>query len=297
MSKKTEKAEKSKKKKAAIIITSVIAAILVLVIIAGVCVLNWYCKPGDYEVKTSDKEITLVAHRGFRGVAPENTAPAFMQAGIAGFWGAECDIYRTTDGVWVVQHDPVTYRMTGKLSFVEKNDFDTLYKQVVTNGVNIDKYSDLRICTLGEYLNICKTYDMRPVIELKGDNNIEYYDEIINALSSAELDPIFISFEFEDLVALRKLTDAPLYYLVKEIEEEDIALVQTLENCGIDFDGNKEKNFETGILDKCHEAGIALGAWTIDDLEVVDKLVENDVTLITTNCITPNDSAAQAEAE
>ena len=42
-----------------------------------------------------------MAHRGFRAVAPENTAPAFEEAGKAGYYGAECDVYRTADGVWV----------------------------------------------------------------------------------------------------------------------------------------------------------------------------------------------------
>ena len=82
-----------------------------------------YCKLIPYEVKsvknsnlTEDDDYVLVAHRGFRAVAPENTLPAYEEAGKAGYWGAECDTYMTKDGVWVVQHDSNIFRMMN-LSF------------------------------------------------------------------------------------------------------------------------------------------------------------------------------------
>ena len=283
----TVKKPMSKKKKIAIIVLSIIAGLIVLVVIAGAIALNWYCKPGEYEIVNSDKNITLVAHRGFRGVAPENTEPAFFKAGQAGFWGAECDTYRTADGVWVIEHDPVTYRMHGGVKNIEKLTYDELYNMPITNGIDIENYADLRICTLDTYLNICKDFGMTPVIELKGKNNTEYYGEIIDLVAKYDLEAIYISFEFESIKALREVTNAKLFYLVNEITDEDIALAKSIDNCGIDFDGNKEKNFENGMIAKCQEEGLELGAWTIDELEVVDKLVENGVTLITTNAIEP----------
>jgi len=36
------------------------------------------------------------------------------------------------------------------------------------------------MCSLEEYLEICKNYQMTPVIELKGENNTQYYNEIVN---------------------------------------------------------------------------------------------------------------------
>ena len=52
-----------------------------------------YCKLIPYEVRTvkeSDKlrdsdDYVLTAHRGFRAVAPENTLPAYEEAGKAGY--------------------------------------------------------------------------------------------------------------------------------------------------------------------------------------------------------------------
>ena len=110
----------SKKKKIVVITLSVFLVLIVLIIIAGVCALNWYCKTADYELLKTQQQVTLVAHRGYRAVAPENTTAAFEEAGKAGFWGAECDIYRTADGVWIVSHDTNSYRMMDKTAQILK---------------------------------------------------------------------------------------------------------------------------------------------------------------------------------
>lgn len=276
----------SKKKKIIVISFSVVAVLLLLVIIAGVTALHMYCKTPDYQLHSTTQEVTLIAHRGYRSVAPENTTAAFEEAGRAGFWGAECDIYRTADGVWVVTHDSHTYRMMDKSAFVEKKTYDELMEQTVDNGVNIDQYPDLKFCSLAEYLQICADYNMTAVIELKGKNNTEHYDEIVDMVKQYGVDSVYISFHFENLEKLRELTDVPLYYLVQEIEQEDIDLAKTLDNCGIDFNGNKEKNFESGMIQECINQGLEVGAWTIDEPDVLDKLVAEGVTLITTDNIT-----------
>lgn len=281
-----EKKKWSKKKKIVVITLSVLLTLIVLVVIAGVCVLNWYCKTEDYTLLKTQQQVTLVAHRGYRAVAPENTTAAFEEAGKAGFWGAECDIYRTADGVWIVSHDTHTYRMMDQSAWVEKKTYDELMEMTVDNGSNIEDYPDLKFCSLEEYLQICRDYNMVAVIELKGKKNTEHYDEIIDLVEQYGVDSVYISFHFENLQKLRELTDSQVYYLVQEIEDEDIDLAKTLENCGIDFNGEKEANFENGMIQKCMDNGLAVGAWTIDDTELLDKLVDNGVTLITTDNIT-----------
>lgn len=275
-----------KKKKIVVITLSVFLVLIVLIIIAGVCALNWYCKTADYELLKTQQQVTLVAHRGYRAVAPENTTAAFEEAGKAGFWGAECDIYRTADGVWIVSHDTNSYRMMDKTANIEKKNYDELMTHKVDNGSNIENYPDLSYCSLEDYLKICKEYNMVAVIELKGKNNTEHYDEIIDLVNQYGIEAVYISFNFENMQKIRALTDAPVYFLTSEISDEDIELAKSLENCGIDFDGRKEENFEKGMIKKCIDEGLAVGAWTIDDTALLDKLVENGVTLITTDNIT-----------
>ncbi len=283
----------SKKKKILVIVLSIVAFLLIATVCAGLGVLHWYCTPVAYEVASAssivDENTQIIAHRGFRAVAPENTAPAFEEAGKAGFYANECDIYRTKDGVWVVQHDKNTYRMMDLTKNIEKCTYDELMAHKTDNGNNIEDYPDLKICTLEEYMQICSKYNMNAVIEFKGESNQEYYGEVIDMINQyPDVEVTFISFQFSDLQALRKVCDNDLYYLVQKIEPEDIELAKTVENCGIDFNGNKDKNWENDaqIIKDCQAAGLKLGAWTIDDVEVMQKLLDVGVEMITTNCIT-----------
>lgn len=120
---KKEKKKWSTGKKVAVILCSVLLALILIVVSGGLIYLHNYCQVKDYTVTAmGNHDVTLIAHRGFRAVAPENTLPAFEEAGKAGFTGAECDTYRTKDGVWVISHDSHTYRMMDQHAFVEKKD-------------------------------------------------------------------------------------------------------------------------------------------------------------------------------
>jgi glycerophosphoryl diester phosphodiesterase len=280
-----EKKKLTKKSKILIIVLSIVAFLLIATVLGGVIALNQYCKTKDYTVISTSDNVTLVAHRGMRSVAPENTTASFTEAGKHGYWGAECDVYRTKDGVWIISHDSHTYRMMDKSAFIEKKTYEELIDMNVDNGVNIDKYEDLKICSLEEYLDICKKYNMTPVIELKGKNNTEYYSEIVELANQFEVNPVYISFHIENLQTMRRLTQCKMYYLVQKISEDDIQDAKSIENCGIDFNGNKDKNFKSDIIKKCQDAGLELGAWTINEEDALQKLEQYGITLITTDCI------------
>ena len=89
---KKEKKKWSTGKKVAVILCSVLLALILIVVSGGLIYLHNYCQVKDYTVTAmGNHDVTLIAHRGFRAVAPENTLPAFEEAGKAGFTGAECD--------------------------------------------------------------------------------------------------------------------------------------------------------------------------------------------------------------
>lgn len=292
MKTKSDKKPWSKKKRIVVILACVFSTLLGIILGGGLGAWIWYTDPGEYTVvsasEVANADTKMIAHRGFRALEPENTLPAFEKAGESGFWGAECDIYRTKDGVWVVQHDRNTARMMNTSKNVEKCTLDELYQYKTDNGINIDNYDDLKICTLEEYLEVCQKYGMTAVIEFKGDHNQEHYDEVVEMVAKYNVDVIYISFQFENLEAMRKLTDAPLMYLVQEVEDDDIELAKTIENCGIDFNGNKNDNLEfaSEVIKEINDAGLEAGVWTIDDLDVMKTYVDLGVKYITTNAIT-----------
>lgn len=304
---KQEKKKMSKKKKIIIIVVSVLAALLVLVLGAGIGALNWYCKPIEAKEPIpvtqsasaqAGKDIRLIAHRGLSAQAPENTVAATEKAGQAGFWGAETDIYRTTDGVWVLLHDNYLYRLM-KGTGVKKADsmtYDELMEYTYTNGANIDQYPGLKISKFSDYLDMCKKYGMTPVIEYKSKKNYEYLHEVVEIIKEKEMEDqvVIISFQLDALQKFKESTnDVPLWYLVQELNDEAIAEALTLgKHAGIDFNANKDSLTQENVQ-KAIDAGLEVGCWTVDDLAMVDKMVSWGVNTITTNVIVPDPAHPQ----
>ena len=272
-----------------IVLLAIAFAPITLLLIKPLLFLKNYCRakaytatklPEDYKDK-----VELIAHRGFRAVAPENTLPAFEEAGKAGYWGAENDIHRTKDGVWIVHHDYYSYRMMNKNRSIEKSNYSSLLKLNVDNGSNYKDYPNLKIPKLEDYLKICAEYNMKAFIELKGKNNIEHYGEIIEMVKKYGVDANFISFQKEAIIGLRKVTDAKLFYIVYEITEEAVDFAKSIENCGIDFDGNDDGNKSKQKVDMILNAGLTPAIWAVDDPQLVCQYADWGIKYITTNAV------------
>ena len=77
---KKEKKKWSTGKKVAVILCSVLLALILIVVSGGLIYLHNYCQVKDYTVTAmGNHDVTLIAHRGFRAVAPENTLPALRR--------------------------------------------------------------------------------------------------------------------------------------------------------------------------------------------------------------------------
>ena len=268
------------------LLTAVFGSALAIGVGGAAAFFRYLNRPERYSpIPTDIHNIKLIAHRGMSSLAPENTTASFELAGKnGGFWGAECDIYRSTDGRWILSHDPNTFRMMDRALRIESESYEELMKLTVNRGSEIEKYPNLKICTLEEYLDICKKYNMAAIIEVKGKNNTEYYPEVVSAVEERGVNALYISFHIEDLRKLREITDAPLYLLVREFKREHTELVKTVENCGIDFFCSKV-TVSNGNIIKCIEEGTDLIAWTVNDVDLLRKVVDLGVKKITTDRI------------
>ncbi len=280
------------------VVTAIIAVLIIAAIVAGICIhrYNKFMTPVKHKVESisftqmsQNKELKLIAHRGLQAIAPENTLPAYDRAGEAGYWGAECDIFRTSDGAWVLMHDDKVDRMTDGKGKVEEMTLEELKALNIDNGNNLETYGTVKIPTLEEYLASCKSLNMNAFIELKSENNTEHYDEVVKAVSEAGVEVTYISFFEDDLKAMRKLDEkAPMFLLVNKIDDKAIETAKEIGNCGVDFNVSKKANLKNDgeAVKKLVDSGIPAAAWTVDDIETMQTLVDLGVLYITTDCIT-----------
>ena len=278
-----------KKKKIKLI---AITLFVILIISCGVYVADLFLgyKPPEIK-KLSDSgisnitDVKLTAHRGFSGIAPENTLIAFEKAAEYGFYSAECDVHLTKDGIWVIYHDDNIFRLTNGYKNIAESTYDELQEYVIDNGVNVVDYPNQKIPTLEEYLVVCKDTGIVPQIEIKSGSE-EKLKEILDLLVKYDLkeNAMIISFDEAMISKVRKLdSEIELWYLVEEITDE--AIEKCVENnYALAF--NHKKNDEEKIK-KAGKENIKLCSWTVDDLSELERLYNLGVKCITTNTIIP----------
>ena len=228
----------------------------------------------------------MVAHRGYSVAAPENTLPAFVAAGEAGFWGAECDTMQTADGVWVLMHDVTVDRMTNGTGFVSEMTYAELSRLTVDSGSNIDKYPGTKVPTLEEYLDICCVFGLHPVIEINRFSDPEKLVGLAGFLNARREKDMFVIISFgREICAKMKryLPDIPVYYLAgmsASYDDIDFAVKNHLD--GMDILHSLPNDYYKAI----RKAGLDIMVWTVDGIKNADRVYEFGVTSITTDKLT-----------
>jgi glycerophosphoryl diester phosphodiesterase len=115
----------------------------------------------------------LIAHRGGRGLAPENTLPAFLNG--AERWAAdmiELDVQASSDGHCVVMHDELVDRTTngtgriGEMTLARIRELDAGYRFTRDGGATFPfRDSNVRVPTIDEVFEALP--EIRITIEVK----------------------------------------------------------------------------------------------------------------------------------
>ncbi len=241
----------------------------------------------------------IVGHRGSQwGV--ENTRAAFINGAEAGAWALECDVRVTSDGSFVISHDDSYKRLGGPETKIANMTTETVLSTRLTHKRHGITYAGTP-CTLGEFLDICKTYNVVPVVEIKVCTNI-------HSNTKAENEPVFDGIPaLINLIDLKGLSDKVVIIsfmpgVVDFIHRHysDIT-VQVLAG---DQDGPIEDWVDWCIknkmdldvihtiitkeaVDRMHAAGLKVNVWTVDKVEDFERVKAMGVDYITTNARFP----------
>lgn len=201
--------------------------------------------------------VCMIAHRGYSGFYHQNSREAFEKAGKAGFGGAETDVRMTSDGVFVLSHGDYIELYDGTKMTVADHTYAELTEKPLQNS---NTPTHLRICTLKEYLEVCKQYGMICFIELKDEWPPEKIVEVFQYvrqyydLSMCE----FQSFEMENLLVAHEAFPDLRIMLTCGPYNETVEQAWTL---GFDIDMAYEF-LSREIVEKFHEEGLLVAAYT-----------------------------------
>lgn len=227
--------------------------------------------------------VKMVAHRGVSGLERENTCAAFVAAGNRSYFGVETDIHRTADGRYIVFHDDNLTRLLGDGRVVEEMRFDELRALRLTD-LDGNARGDLLLPTLEEYVHICKKYDKDCVLEIKNHFEPEDIDNVIAIIRGIGWleRTIFISFDLPNMICIReRLPQQRVQYLVSTFGDD---LLDILTGHHLDLD-IKYSSLSAEQVRACHEAGIQVNVWTVNEAVDAERLAGYGVDFITSNIL------------
>jgi len=204
---------------------------------------------------------TVIAHRGAREAARENTLPAFRLARELGAEWVELDVRRTTDGVAVVHHDAQLEdgRLLAELSVEELPEF---------------------IPSLAEALEACEGLGVN--IEIKNLPSDPDYDadhlvsDAVAGLVQAYLGPanaLVSSFNIDTLDRLHAVDPTiPLAYLFAigdPVSAIDRALAHEMSAIH-----PYDPLVTESLVQRAHAEGLQVNVWTVNDPDRIGALAD-----------------------
>ena len=221
------------------------------------------------------KKICMIAHRGYSSKYLMNTEQAFIEAAKHGSGGAETDIRRTKDGVYVCSHDHDAVFKDGTSLIVS----DATFAELTGKPLRNDKTdNDVYLCTFRRYLEIMREHDMICFVELKGAFTDEQVREVFQMVEEVyDLKKCILqSFDFENLLrAHAQFPDLPLM-LTYGSEERNY------ERC-FDYGFSLDVDY-TVVTDEMirqfHDRGLEVAVWTVNAPDVFERFKHMDVDYI-----------------
>ncbi|MDE2030139.1 MAG: glycerophosphoryl diester phosphodiesterase, partial [Alphaproteobacteria bacterium] len=152
----------------------------------------------------------VIAHRGARARAPENTMAAFEAAREDGAAWIETDVKLTADGVPVLIHDDLLDRTTNGHGAVADMDWAEM-RELDAGGWFAPVFAGARVPRLAELLAFARDSDMRINLELKPCPGRALATVMVSMIEAAKLwpadapPPLISSFDAEALTIASRL--------------------------------------------------------------------------------------------
>ena len=234
----------------------------------------------------------VVGHRGNSSVAPENTLSAYRSCIEIGAQGAECDLYRTTDGKLVLQHDKALKKNVRNAQGAPAAGFITDYSLAELRTMDFgiwkgEQFKGEKVATFEEFLDLLKGVCV-PVIELKQPGLEADVIDAIRAKGMEKESIIITSFSDSVKECYRLAPEIKVAYLCKRGKNETNdhyanRLIAKLKEINTTYVDMEHSDATPEFVKKPHDNGITVMVWTADDPERIKALFDMGVDSITTN--------------
>lgn len=223
------------------------------------------------------------AHRGASQERVQNTLSAFSRARELGATRYELDVHLSKDGALLVHHDYSLLSTAGEDALLSALTVADLKKYPLVNRLTKES---VFVPQLQEVLPVVRPQLSCLNIELKNDNNRYPGLEtaVLSCLRQATPDilpkTLFSSFDYDTLVRLRKLDKNARIGLLTRFFDVSKALALGAESVHMNY-----TRFTPQVAHACHENGLKVYLYTVNDPLLATCLAEAGADGIFTDCI------------
>ena len=226
--------------------------------------------------------IKVIAHRGDDTNAPENTIPAFEKAIDEGADYVELDVQETKDGIIVVTHDSNFKRCTGYNGNVWNMNYDEIEKLDAGSKFS-SEFKGTKIPTLDEVIKFAKG-KTKLLIELKTNGHeVDLAKRTLDVINANDaIDDVMIhSLSYDELKKVKSLNPNVkcgyiMTFVTGSYDKLDAADFFSIETTSITSDN----------VSNIHKLGKEVYAWTIDEDDDMEKVINAGVDGVITNKVT-----------
>jgi glycerophosphoryl diester phosphodiesterase len=234
----------------------------------------------------------VAAHRGGAALWPENSLLAFRNAAALGVAYLELDVHLTKDGETVVIHDPTLDRTTTGTGPVKDRTLAELKGLRLKDAAGA--VTGEPVPTLDEVAAIAAASGRQLLVEIKvGPNRIRYpeiEERVIAVLDRHGMTgkAVVMAFEPETWRRVRQLRPslrAGALYSARTLGPST-PVAQALDDAraaGVWHVGLHHALVTPEVVRQAREAGIVLGAWTANEPDVMRRLIDQQVPIVTTD--------------
>lgn len=222
----------------------------------------------------------IIAHRGYWKTegSSQNSIAALMKADSIKAYGSEVDVWLSSDGVPVVNHDALIVN-NGDSLVVQDTSFERLRKVKLSNGEPLP--------TFEEYLDAFeKCTHTKLIVEFKVHRTSlqerELATKVVDMINNRGLENRveYISFGINFINVVKELApNAPSYYLNGDLAP---SVIKSIGISGIDYNVNVIKNNPEWVAE-CHSLGLKVNVWTVNKVEDINNMLDLSVDFITTD--------------
>jgi len=226
-----------------------------------------------------------MAHRGASAYLPENTMEAFKLAMEQKADGFELDVHLTKDGEVIVAHDLRLERVSDGVGRI--CDYDLAELKTLNFNKTFPDSEKCIIPTLAEVYELVADTDIIVNVELKTIE--ELYPTMPEKLICLEREyamkgrVLYSSFNHYSLMALRQLDKNADIGLLYELGMVDPWVYAQYLSAGAIHPHYFIPMVLPETVAKCHEQGVEVNVWTVDDPKAMGFLMNLGVDMLITN--------------